>query len=122
MVYTRCSLGLLCLLGCSNGAAPGDGAAGDGGAGDGAAALDAAVPLDGATAGDAATPGADGAPPVGPDSFPASAPWYKDVTGAGLASDSATIIGHLQSAGWGTLGIDVSFAVLHADASVARRS
>jgi serine/threonine-protein kinase len=61
-------------------------------------------------------------PPVGPNSFPASSPWYKDITNSGLASDSTTIINHLQATGWGNLRIDVSFVILQADANVARRS
>jgi serine/threonine-protein kinase len=58
----------------------------------------------------------------GPNGFPSTAPWYQDISAAGLASDSATIINNLQTVGWGTLKIDVSFNILHADASVARRT
>jgi len=59
---------------------------------------------------------------VGSDSFPSTAPWYQKVTGATALATSKTITDHLTSAGWGSLGIDVSFAILHADASVTRRS
>jgi serine/threonine-protein kinase len=60
--------------------------------------------------------------PPGPDSFPSTSPWYQDVSSAAVSSDSTTIISHLSSAPWGSLKIDVSFAILHADASVARRA
>ncbi|MGZ3407109.1 MAG: hypothetical protein ACXVAN_11740, partial [Polyangia bacterium] len=47
---------------------------------------------------------------------------YQDISAAPLDAESATVMGALQSAGWGgSLRIDVSFAVLHADASVTRR-
>jgi serine/threonine-protein kinase len=77
---------------------------------------------DGSAPPDLSTGGADGATSQGPGGFPPNAPWYQDISAAGLASDSATIISNLQSVGWGTLKIDVSFYVNHADSSVARRS
>jgi serine/threonine-protein kinase len=69
--------------------------------------------------GDLAMPKVD-AGPLGPTAFPATAPWYQDISGAATASDSAAIIGGLS--GWGTLKVDVSFDILGADASVARRT
>jgi hypothetical protein len=111
----------LCVLlaaACSDPAinAPDDGGGGGDAGGDGAVQSDGSMPMtDGAMqSGDMTQV------PVGPDSFPSTSPWYKDVTTAGTASDSQTIINNLG--GWGTLSIDVSFAVIHADASVARRS
>ena len=67
-------------------------------------------------------PGADLLPPPSLFAFPPSSPWYQDVGGAATASDSQTIIDHLTSAGWGTLRIDVSFAIERADASISRRA
>jgi serine/threonine-protein kinase len=88
-----------------------------------AAASDLSVATDGATPPDlTVTPGADLALPASLYAFPAGSPWYRNISQAATASDSQTIIGHLNSAGWGTLRIDVSFAILKADASVARRS
>jgi serine/threonine-protein kinase len=66
--------------------------------------------------------GGDGGAQQGPNGFPTSAPWYQDISAAGTASDSSTIISNLVSVGWGTLKIDVSFYINHADASVARRT
>jgi hypothetical protein len=56
--------------------------------------------------------------------FPASAPWYQDVTGAALDAESDQVITGLDRAGgWGTgaMRIDFSIEVLHADAGVAAR-
>jgi serine/threonine-protein kinase len=47
---------------------------------------------------------------------------YRDVSGDAVDSMSTTYLNALQTSGWGTgLGIDVSFTLLTADASVARR-
>jgi serine/threonine-protein kinase len=58
--------------------------------------------------------------------FPASSPWYLDVSQAALDPNSSDVINGLQTAGgWGNgnkLQIDSSIEVLAADASVARRS
>jgi hypothetical protein len=110
----------LCMLSvaCSGTIDGSDGGSGDGGADDAAVQTDGAIQMtDGLVA-----PVDMTQQPVGPTSFPASSPWYKDVTASGTAPDSTTIINHLQSTGWGTLRIDVSFAVVHADANVARRT
>src|SRR5581483_1786443 len=59
------------------------------------------------------------------DRFPSSAIWYQDISNAPLDSESATVINGLQAAGgWGTgsLQIDFSIVVLHADANVTRRT
>jgi serine/threonine-protein kinase len=59
--------------------------------------------------------------------FPASAPFYQDISQAALDAQSATIMGGLQTAGWGdsgtrtTIGIDFSFNINTADASVVPR-
>jgi serine/threonine-protein kinase len=78
-------------------------------------------PLDGG-ANDLAMGGGGDGGAQGPNGFPTTAPWYQDISGAGTASDSPTIIANLATVGWGTLKIDVSFYINHADASVARRS
>jgi len=67
-------------------------------------------------------PGPDGATAPGPHDFLSNAPWYQDISAASTASYSSTVIAHLATASWGTLGIDVSFAILDANASVARRA
>ena len=104
---------LACAGGCDSGG---------GGADAGTSPTDAAT--DGGLAGSDASSSTttDGATALGSDSFPQSAPWYQSVSASDTAADSAAIIAHLEASGWGTLGIDVSFAVLHADASVARRA
>ena len=78
----------------------------------------AVAPTDGMV--DLAKAATDGPPQLGPDTFPSTAPWYQDYTSAGTSSDSGTIISHLSS--WGTLNVDVSFNVMKADSSVARRA
>jgi hypothetical protein len=106
MTATR--LGLCLALLCS---ACGD----DDGGTDGPITQNDAGPVD-----QAVDPNQDGSViPPGPDSFPASSPWYKDVTSDGTASDSSTIIANLS--GWGSLKVDVSFSISHADSSVMRR-
>ena len=89
---------------------------GDGGSGDGGA------PDAGGT-GDGGSPGTDGGSGTG-DRFPASATLYQDVSGAPLDPSSPQIIAHLADAGWGTgsMQIDFSFDVLHADSSVQPRT
>jgi serine/threonine-protein kinase len=57
--------------------------------------------------------------------FPASAPWYQDVTGATLDAQSAAVIAGLSAkGGWGagSFRIDFSIEVLRADASVTPRA
>jgi serine/threonine-protein kinase len=54
--------------------------------------------------------------------FPASSTIYQDISGAAVDSESTMIMNALQTSGWGSgLGIDVSFTILTADTSVARR-
>jgi hypothetical protein len=63
--------------------------------------------------------------PPGLTLFPASAPWYQDVSGAPLDSQSVAVLAGLQAkGGWGTgqLRIDFSIEVLRADAAVAGRA
>jgi serine/threonine-protein kinase len=60
---------------------------------------------------------------AGPNMFPASSTIYQDISGAAVDSQSTAILSALQTSGWGSgLGIDVSFTILTADASVARRA
>src|SRR5262245_17558840 len=58
--------------------------------------------------------------------FPSSAPWYQDVSQAGLDPKSQDVIDGLAAAGgWGNgnvMQIDSSIEVLSADAGVARRA
>jgi serine/threonine-protein kinase len=59
------------------------------------------------------------------DNFPSSAIWYQDISNAALDSESASVISGLQGAGGfgtGRLQIDFSITVLHADATVQRRT
>jgi len=100
------------------------------GCGADSAATDGGLPDGASTAPDLSTAGPlpdggslpDGSMQLGPDTFLANAPWYQKVTGAPTLTGGQTIIDHLTSAGWGTLGIDVSFVILHADSTVARRA
>jgi serine/threonine-protein kinase len=85
--------------------------------------LDGAIPSDGAVSDGAGAPQDSGMmQQLGPDQFLANAPWYQDISQAATASYSQTVIDHLGSAGWGTLRVDVSFAILHADANLAPRT
>jgi serine/threonine-protein kinase len=55
--------------------------------------------------------------------FPASSTIYQDISGAAVDGESTAILSALDASGWGSgLGIDVSFTLLTADASVARRA
>lgn len=77
----------------------------------------------GGTGGAKATGGAGGAATAGPYRFPDSSTIYQDVSGAAVDSESTAILSALDASGWGSgLGIDVSFTILTADSSVARRS
>ena len=93
---------LACVaIGCGNGAGGGGGAGGSGGVGGG---------------------GGAGAGGGGAQDFPSTSLFYQDISTAAVDGESAAVMGALQSSGWGgSLRIDVSFAVLHADDSVARR-
>src|SRR5262249_50201591 len=77
------------------------------------------------TNGGAGTTGAGGSGlPSGACRFPAGSTIYQDVSGAAVTIDSmsTTYMNALQASGGGSgLGIDVSFTLLSADASVARR-
>ncbi len=81
-----------------------------------------------ATGGNGGHPGTGGgatggAAMAGPYRFPASSTIYQDISGAALDAESTPIMSALDASGWGSgLGIDVSFTILTADASVARRS
>jgi len=93
--------------GSSNGGRGGSSTAGSGGSSTGGR-------------GGSGTAGAGGAPSA--YRFPASSTIYQDISGAGVDSESTTIMTALQTSGWGSgLGIDVSFTILTADSSVARR-
>lgn len=56
--------------------------------------------------------------------FPSGAPWYQDVSGADVDPTSPSVIGALQSHGWGfdRFQIDFSIEVLEADASTPKMS
>ncbi len=56
--------------------------------------------------------------------FPADSPWYRDVTGAAVDGESATVIPWLDAQGFGLgrLQIDFSIEVLDADASAPLRT
>ncbi len=69
-------------------------------------------------------PTADAAAPSGERYFPASAPWYEDISSAPVDRESAAVIPWLDAQGWG-LGrfqIDFSLEVLEADASAPLRA
>ncbi|HLK89240.1 MAG TPA: hypothetical protein VKZ18_05065 [Polyangia bacterium] len=78
----------------------------------------------GGAGGASATGGAaGGSAQAGPYMFPASSTIYQDISGAAVDSESTAILSALDASGWGSgLGIDVSFTILTADASVARRA
>jgi hypothetical protein len=83
--------------------------------------LDAAVggARDAARSGDTLS-----APPTGATAtFPASAPWYQDVSSAPLDPQSGQVIAGLAARGWGAgaVRIDFSIEVLRADPSLAAR-
>ncbi|HEX3850580.1 MAG TPA: hypothetical protein VHW01_06410 [Polyangiaceae bacterium] len=65
---------------------------------------------------------------TGGQQFPASSTFYQDISKAKVDDESAAVLGALQTSGWGdagkrtTLGVDFSFEINHADASVARRT
>jgi hypothetical protein len=72
--------------------------------------------------------GAAGSGPGGALAFPASAPFYQDISQAALDGESTKLIAALQAIGWGDdgnrtqLGIDFSFNINVADAGLARRA
>jgi len=72
--------------------------------------------------------GAGGAAQVGLGRFPASSPFYQDISQATLDSQSGAILDALNKIGWGDapnrteLGIDFSFNINLADASVMPRA
>ena len=75
------------------------------------------------TGGGASGGAAGGSAMTGSYRFPASSTIYQDISGAAVDAESTPIMSALDASGWGSgLGIDVSFTVLTADASVARRS
>jgi len=112
--------GLVLVVGCGNGdstsgGVPTGGAAATGGlVGQGGALGTGGA---GATGGTTSVPGAT--------LFPASAPWYQDVTNAALDAQSSSVIAGLSAkGGWGagSFRIDFSLEVLKADASVTPRA
>lgn len=100
------------MIGCGNGNGGGGGAGGSGGGGAGGS-------------GGGGAGGAGGAGGGGAFDFPSSSVIYQDISTAMPDSESTSVMGALQASGWGDNGaklrIDVSFAVLHADASVTPR-
>lgn len=77
--------------------------------------------------GSAGTP-SGGVGPGGAQAFPASSPFYQDISTAKLDDQSATLIAALDAIGWGdagkrtTLGIDFSFNINTADAGLLPRA
>jgi hypothetical protein len=99
-------------VGCGNGSGGNGGSGGTGGGGSG-----------GGGAGGGGGGGSGGSGGGGPQDFPSTSVFYQDISGAPVDSESAAIIGALQSGGWGgSMRLDVSFAVLHADPSVTPRA
>jgi hypothetical protein len=117
---------LPCLaLGCGNGAGGGGGGGtggtgggGGSGGGSGGGGGSAGSGGSGGGGGSAGSGGSGG----GAQDFPSTAVFYQDISAAPLDAESSTVMGALQTSGWGgSLRIDVSFSVLHADAGVTRR-
>jgi hypothetical protein len=114
--------------------APGPGSD-PGGPGDGTVHPDggAASPDSGTSARDGGTVDA-GKPDAGSDAgsgvggpssrFPATSVFYQDISAAPLDPNSTQIISHLASAGWGSgsMQIDFSLVMLHADGSIQPRA
>jgi hypothetical protein len=78
-----------------------------------------------ATGGNSGTGGMAVSPPPGSTLFPASAPWYQDISRAPLDPQSGPALAGLQAkGGWGTgqIRIDFSIEVLRAGAGVAART
>jgi hypothetical protein len=103
--------------------APSGGVANHGGATNGGANTSGA-----STGGGSAGTPSGGAGPGGAQAFPASSPFYQDISKAKLDDQSATLIAALDAIGWGdvgkrtTLGIDFSFNINTADAGLAPRA
>ena len=93
-------------IGVDGGLASRDGGLADGGAGN----PDSGAPGDGGTGGSG-------------EAFPPTAIFYQDISSAALATNSAAVISHLASVGWGSgkMQIDFSITVLHAGSSVQPR-
>jgi serine/threonine-protein kinase len=99
--------------GAGSGGQAGKGSGGAGGSGGGR----------GGSGGGAGGTGAGGSAQAGACVFPASSTICQDISGAAVDSQSSAILSALDASGWGSgLGIDVSFTILTADASVARRA
>lgn len=77
-----------------------------------------------ATGGASTTGGATSTAPAGATLFPATSPFYQDISTATLDSQSTSIISGLAAKGWGagSFRIDFSIEVLKADASVTPRA
>ena len=116
----------------TGGAAPGGAGGGKATGGAGGAKATGGAGGGKATGGNGGPPGtgggatggaAGGAAMAGPYRFPASSTIYQDISGAARDAESTPIMSALDASGWGSgLGIDVSFTILTADASVGRRS
>jgi serine/threonine-protein kinase len=97
-------------VGCGNGNGGNGGSGGTGGGGSG-----------GGGAGGAGG-GGGGSGSGGSQDFPSTSVFYQDISNAPVDGESAAVMGALQTSGWGgSMRIDVSFAVLHADPSVTPR-
>ena len=109
-------LGCMLAVGCGNGSGGNGGSGGTGGGGSGGGGS-------GGSGGGGGTGGSGGSGGGGPQDFPSTSVIYQDISSAPLDSESVATMAALQTAGWGgSLRIDVSFVVLHADASVTPRA
>jgi hypothetical protein len=114
----------------ANGGKGGGDAAGSGSVGGNSSNGGAAGGNAGGAAGGNATCGTAtcGAGPTGMAPFPASSPFYQDISTAALDGESTKLITALAAIGWGDeghrteLGIDFSFNINLADAGLARRA
>jgi hypothetical protein len=128
--FAGIALGLGLLVACGSDSPPSGGSGGASGStvppGSGGVSGDGGTHGQGGvvgTGGPAAGGGSTSAP--GATLFPASAPWYQDVSGAALDAQSSSVIAGLAAkGGWGagSFRIDFSIEVLKADAGVAARS
>ena len=110
----------------ASGGHSGSGAAGaPGGGGHGGTSASGGTTGRGGTTGTGGSPAGGGScgQQTGHGPLAASSTFYQDISCAAVDSESSAILQALQASGWGSgPGIDVSFNVLDADSSVARRA
>ncbi len=129
--YVGIAVGLGFLVACGSSKTASNGSGGDDGTGGmpdlgGSPGQGGRIGTGGDARGTGGVSAVGGSSPLpGATLFPASAPWYQDVTGAALDAQSTSVIAGLAAkGGWGagSFRIDFSIEVLTADASVAARS